>query len=249
MRTLSIWARNNPWKARIIIFICHLLLIASAIFIGRSLLDFDIKISQVVLFIIVIVFLVTAAIYPNRYIYRKTTDLILVLCSFMTVCFLANNYEVRILPGFFPTSGATTLDPSSGKLTAGEILASLSHRDKSTLTRTEKRILKKELRRQVKEYSKAKVAGDKRRSDTALSIIMVIIATIGLMTAVAALACHIACTASEAFGLIVLILGSAGLIIGAVYLIKAINREKKEKPVERPQTKTGAIPNPAGSNM
>jgi predicted permease len=237
MRNISTWAKYNPWKARFIIFICHLLLITSAIFVGISLKDFDIRISQAVLFLTVMVFLITAAIYPRRYVYRKAADCIIALCSFISVCFLANNYEMKILSGIFPTYGATTLDPSSGKPTAKEILASLSHRDKSTLTRTEKRILKKELRRQVKEFAKAKVSGNKKRSNEALSIIMTIIGALGLIGALAVLSCHIACTGSETVAIFLFIIGTAGIIIGAVYLIKVINREKKKNRLSARQLK------------
>src|ERR1044072_1936360 len=152
MRKLSTWAKYNPWKARLIIFSGHLLLCSLAIFIGTSLNDIDIRLSETLLYSTLIVLLVAASIYPKRYFYRKTADCILALCSFLIVCFLANNFEVRILSGIFPAYGATTINPSTGKPTAEEILASLSNRDKSTLTRTEKRSPRKEFKHQRKEY-------------------------------------------------------------------------------------------------
>ena len=112
---------------------------------------------------------------------------------------------------------------------AEEILASLQYRDKSSLTRQEKRILKEEFKKQIKIYAVAKITGNKDGASKAVLIILTIIAAIGLLTLLAALACSLSCNGSDAAAVIVGVLGAAAIIWGTIVLVNRISRGPKKK--------------------
>jgi hypothetical protein len=115
--------------------------------------------------------------------------------------------------------------------TAEQILASLKYRDKSSLTRLEKRILKAEFKKQLKVWTLAKITGKKEEGDKAGLIILAIIGAIGLFFLVASLSCSLSCNGSDAAAVAVLLLGTAAIVLGLIAVIRSINR-KKRKPVE-----------------
>jgi hypothetical protein len=115
------------------------------------------------------------------------------------------------------------------KPTAQEILSSLqSGRNNKSLTRAEKRILKKEFRHQLKVYVAAKIKGDSSGADQALLILLAIIAACGLLYLVAALACSLSCSGSDAAAVLVALVGTVGVIWLLIYVIKQITHAKKK---------------------
>ncbi len=110
--------------------------------------------------------------------------------------------------------------------TAQEILASGKTRE--SLTHTEKKILKKEFYKQLKIYASAIITGDKETSGKAWKIALAIIAMVGLIYLLAALACSLSCSGSDAAAIIVGTLGLTGIIFGFVLLMKRIRRGPKK---------------------
>lgn len=105
----------------------------------------------------------------------------------------------------------------------------MEHRDKKSLTRQEKRILKHELKKQVKIYIKSKLSGEKAEGDQAFLIILTIIAALGVMYLIAALSCTLACNGSDGAAVAVAILGVAGVIWATIAIINRITRGPKKK--------------------
>lgn len=241
MRRLSTWAKLNPWKARFIIIAGHFLLGGIAYFLSMQLVDAGRELSSLFLCCCIGVFIITAAVYTiikkkeknaeNKqyfFIRRKTGDLLIGICTFCMACWVFTNFH-QYLPQFYPASQATSVGPSAEKPTAEEILNSLQYRDKKSLTRTEKRILKKEFRKQLKIYAKAKITGNKLEANKALLIILAVIAACGLISLLAGLACTISCNGSETLAFILFVVGTAGIIWLLVITINAIHRKKKKK--------------------
>ncbi len=254
MRKLSMWAKNNPWKSRGMIVISHLLLICLACFLGIRLIEAEIDLPASVLYVSILTWIGFAIIYPSRsmksvlkekfYARQKTADFFIALSSFCVICYAAN----REAPVPYSQSSAhASVVVMGNKIskdpTAEEILNSLKYRDKSTLTKKEKRILKKEFGRQVKIYVKAKLMGDNDEAGNAGLIILTIVAAIGLLFLVASAACSLSCNGMDGAALAVGIFGTAGIVIATIAIIRRIKRgpkKKKEPEMEENGLKPGS---------
>jgi hypothetical protein len=242
MKKLSAWAKSNPWKARIIIIVSHLILWVLAWNTGTGLLAQNILLPDSFLLVSLIVFLAAALFYPlkrnrtiaNRNVFykkQKLSDFLLAASTFSMILCIANVNDISVL-SVAPASGSiasTVPRHNTNQPTAAEILASLKDRDKSTLTRTEKRILKKEFKVQLKKYVKAKLAGDKKAAGDTGLIILTIIAAVGLLYLVAALSCSLSCNGSDGAALVVALVGTAAVVFGVVMIIRGINKRYREK--------------------
>jgi hypothetical protein len=91
MKNISIWGKNNPWKARLIIAVAHFMLVAIAVLIGVwSYID-DVRITNGMMITVLLIFILTAFFYPIRgsrsmlfgasYHRRKKSDALLLLSA------------------------------------------------------------------------------------------------------------------------------------------------------------------------
>jgi hypothetical protein len=242
MRKLSLWGRNNPIKARLIIIISHIILFILAWFTGNELLSIGINLPGYLKYLIVFVSLLAFITYPSAkrkseykivsyYTRQKTCDFLFALTFFgLIVCLTVSDENIST---FFPDISASTsssVEKNKTKPTAAEILTSLEHRDKSTLTRSEKRILKKDFKKQIGIYVKTKITGEKEKSDQTLLIILAIIAALGIFLVVAALACSLGCNGSGTGAIAVAVLGTAAVVFGLIVVIRAIERKGQKQP-------------------
>jgi|GEM_PF-1531712 len=245
MTKLSGWARQHPVNARIIIAALHVILIALAAYTGTTFIQLGLKLQVFFFYAGVFLFLVSVFIYPFRgqqyynvnkkqlYIIRKSCDFILGTCSFMLVCFVANRYAAKTgtLTEFAAVASSGT--ELKEKTTAATILSSLSYRDKSTLTKSEKKILRREFRSQLKAYTKAKLQKDEEQSARIALIILSIIGAVGLTFLLAGLACSIACGGAEALAVLVFIAGLTGIIALLVFVLKKIKHHYQGPPEKK----------------
>jgi hypothetical protein len=211
-----------------------------ALYIGIALSDYNIHLSASVLYITIAIFMIAAFCYPrkkgparrsaklNDYWVRKVFDLSIATCSFIIFCCLANNESLPAGANSFAASHSVAPGKNNNP-TAQEILSSLSQRDKHSLTRPEKRVLKKEFKHQLKVYAKAKISGNKNGAEQALLILLAIIAAVGLLYLVAALACTLSCNGSDAAAVLVGILGTALVIWLLIIVIRSITHPKKKE--------------------
>lgn len=237
MKNISTWARQHIAEARICIVMLKVLLISAAFFIGNSLLSMKIILSEAAGIVFIFLFVLVALVYPYRqnriskklfYIKQKSCDFLLATAGFLMMIFFVNNRLYSFLsPSNSYASRSATI--KSDPPTAEEILKSLQYRDKKTLTRQEKRILKHEFKKQAKVYVKSKITGHKSEADKALLIILTIIGALGALYLVAALSCSLACNGSDAAALAVAILGLAGVIWATMAIIRRISRGAKKK--------------------
>ena len=235
MRKISLWAKHHRIQAIAFLVVIKLLLAVLAFYLGSVLLNLNVHIPFYVFIIALVALLIAAWLYPSRsrhssisknrfYAWQKSCDFLVATCSFVMIGTLVNtNLPIPGSAVSFASNVVTNTTP-----TAEEILASLQYRDKSTLTRQEKRILKEEFKKQLKIYAIAKIKGDKGGASKTLPIILTIIAAVGLFFLVAAIACNLSCNGSDAAAVIVGVLGTALIIWGAVVLIKRISGGPKK---------------------
>lgn len=243
MRKISIWAKHHIYLARTCIVLIKAALFFMAIYSGKSIAGLGITIpgwfftaSLIVLFITVITYPETQRNNKGKSIYtiRKTTDFVLCLSSFTLVVMLANREQTIWSNSSMPYVFAASIKDRHH--TAQQILASLQYRDKSTLTRHEKRILKREFASQLKTYVKAELAGDKKTAGQVGLVILTIIGAIGLTYLLAALACSVACSGADGLAILILAVGLTGIIWGTIALINYILKRRKTKETSIPET-------------
>ena len=240
MRKISLWAKNNPRTARVYIILIKILLAAIAWIVSRLLFAMDIILPGSLGVSALLVFFLAAMLYPSKdrtiltrkyfYIKQKSCDFTLAACTFVMMVSIINNQQYRIAATALHASSSIT---SNKTPTAEEILTSLNYRDKKTLTKQEKRILKQEFKKQLHVFTKAILAGDKKKSDQTGWIILTIVAAIGLTLLLSALVCSISCGGADGLALAVGIIGLAAIIWGTVVVIKNIKRKEAKKVADK----------------
>lgn len=245
MLAISTWGKHHPVAARLIIAVSHLLLLFLALLLGTWIQQAGWRISPVVVLAACGAFTWACITYPARtrgkkpqgyYTQQKWRDLVLAASSFLALVSLVHDRPASGIAGFFSEAHAATTSWAVGKEknpTADEILASLEHRDKKSLTRQEKRILRKEFKKQVGVYALATIKNDKVAKQSAGLKILAIVGAIGLIILVAALACSLSCNGMDGAAIMVGVLGTAAIIIGLIAVLKAINRKKREKTIQK----------------
>ncbi len=146
--------------------------------------------------------------------------------TFIIIITIVNNQDT-IKPPLLSASFASFIKKPPPK--ADQIIASLRYRDKSSLSRVEKKVLKKEFYKQLKIYAIARVTNDKEKANSAVPIILTIIVAIGLLTLLAGIVCNLSCSGADVAAGIVGVLGLTAIIWGSVVLINHITRRPKKK--------------------
>lgn len=230
MKNISYWASCHVKTARLLIICIKFLIAATAYYTGITLYKMQIILpANIIYSISFFVLLIVIAAYPSKrktaaakkniYIKQKICDFILPLSSFLVIATIVNNSDVVFSSGVY--GSAVIKHP-----TAQQILA--SGKTKEALTGKEKRVLKKEFFKQLKNYAAATLSGDTDNAGKAWKIILAIIAAVGLLFLLAALVCSLSCGGSDALAILVGILGLAGIIWGLVALIKRIQHGPKQ---------------------
>ena len=151
MRQISLWAKQHKNSARFLVILIKITLVFMAYYAGSRLYQIDIHIPGMLLGITCTISICTAILYPSKknnllskdqlYVRQKSCDFILSACTFILIITIVNRGNT-IKRSLLSTVYATVIKRPRPK--AEEILSSLNYRDKSSLTRVEKRVLKKE---------------------------------------------------------------------------------------------------------
>ena len=246
LMTLSKWAHDHLWTARLLVVIAHLLLIPLSLFIGWELHLLNIHIAGTVLFGSVAVYLMAFAAYPHRsergirwnkktfYIRQKTCDAIILGTTVLMIVQLSNEYartgRFNLLQGWQTTAYASL--PVKGKIERKKTFLSLVHPKNTSSTSSrlswrEQRKLIRENWRKVKEYIK-KTDSDDRVSLTLLSIL----GALALLFLLMMLVCNLSCSGQEGAAIAVGVLGTAGIIALFIFLMKRINKKHPTAPAQ-----------------
>jgi hypothetical protein len=243
MKKISKWASVHIYLARTIIVAGHFILCILAYFLVKNLnrLDYDLPPTGIHIIIFIAIFL--CLFYPSKsgikstfsflktYGFRKICDFIFLVLSFITfIFFFAGKTDFNLQDQV--TASTITGDSVHFQYKkTSAILGSLSHRDKHSLTRSEKKVLVKEFRYQSKQWAHSKFKQENENGDAALQIILIILLALGLIFLLSILACSIACAGLEILAVIVAIVGLAAIIWIAAILIGKVNKKKAEKSI------------------
>lgn len=227
MKKISYWAKRHTQAARVLIVCVRLILVALAWFTGMELNKTGIILPySIIYFSSFLLLSIVILVYPQRkkttrtskvlYLKQKACDFIMPLCSFVVIASAVNN---------------TGIASSQSNAYGNFIIKNPARQDihasgntKKMLSRTKKRILRKEFFKQLKIYTAAKITGDEKTSGKAWKIALAIIAAVGLTYLLAGLACSLSCGGSDVAALLVLVLGIGGIVFGMIALMKRIHR-------------------------
>ena len=232
MLKLSRWARLNPWKARLIVVLSHILLVLISIETGSRLQEAGIKVPAIIIYTALGVYILSVMFYPVFkgdshlfYKQRKPMDFLLVFSACVMIAGTVSNPGLSQINLSSSNAAEIKIQPGKHDPRATEILASLEHRDKHSLTRSEKKILRKEFKFQLKEYIGGKLSGNQQRAENAGLILLAIVGALGLFYLVLSLSCSLSCNGNDGAALAVALLGGAAIAVGLIFIIRGIRRK------------------------
>lgn len=235
MRELSYWAKYHPLAARLIIVISRCLLLWIASFLGKQVALTAFDLSPLLLYFFILLFLVACGLYPRQttastYTRRKWCDFIVCLSGFFMVICLTTQLNKPF--AFYQTVRATVplVDTSYHYPEAQRLLQQFKEGEKTSFTRKEKKVIRKEFNHQLLRYGAATVTSNKEAQRNAGVIIVACIAAVGLLYLVLALACTLSCNGSDAAAVAVVVLGTAAIVWGLVAIIRSTRRKKEPVP-------------------
>jgi ABC-type multidrug transport system fused ATPase/permease subunit len=120
--------------------------------------------------------------------------------------------------------------------TAESILSKWKANPSHKLSRSEKRILKKEFFLQMKQLRKSIVQKDMDATGRTLLIIFTLIMAIGAAGLLALLVCQLSCNGAAFAATAVSLLGGVGLILSTIFVIKAINKKYRQSQTNKTNT-------------
>lgn len=242
MKKISLWAKHHQWPARFIIISCFILLTITGILVGILLDDLDFILPSAILSTCIVLYFTGILFYPSKskrrkfnpsllYKTQKKLDFLLAACTFLMIICISNNRFQSLQ--YFPSLQAATVSkptpPADSTIktykTINAFSASLKDENGKSLKWKEK---KKLLREQIRAIKKS---GDMSKGAKVALIILSVIVALGLLYAVAALACGISCNGSEAAAIVVGIGGVFLVILLFVLTIRAITGKKKKKAI------------------
>ncbi|MEP6466349.1 MAG: hypothetical protein ABJB05_08585 [Parafilimonas sp.] len=225
MKKISLWAKNHVFITRIIIVVIHLLLIRIAFFLCNT-IQFNFSFSVFVALALIII--VASMLYPFAkkisYPFQKIILFITSTCFFLITCFfIKDNF---ISDSFQKTFSAVSVPVDSLK-------------NATTLTRSQKHVLKKELRTEIKAYKKIP-RPQRPTAQDALLILFIVLSGIGLLCGLGILVCGISCGGIPALVLISVSAGMGGIGVGLYFIIRKLHKNVEK---ERKQSQTNSFNN------
>lgn len=234
MIKLSKWAAHNPIKSRLIIALCHVLVMANALVSGILLFIFDWELHQGALMIFAILFSLAYFFYPKKnedevlfsysaYWRQKSHDFLLVV-SYSAVITLGFH-------GFLYSKDYTQIpDAPSARLVVNK-----PHQGKEA--KAEKKKLKSEIKEKIRkikqqikhEIRQIKKELKKEKGKKGFLIFLTIFFGVIISLVLVGLSCGLACAGHEGLAILVLALGIPGVVLLMVVMIKNITKDKGPK--------------------
>ncbi len=225
MKKLSFWSRDHKTSARILIVVGYLILNMAGLFLGDLLHSFTGNFNAAIILIPIILTMVGYFFYPdkkNKNVYKnfysrqKLNDGFLVFATFLFLVFAGNKLNEN-----------TRWSQSASALSINYPISKNSVENKTVNTKPQKGTKAyKNFKHRIKALRKAYKESSK--SEKTLMIIGVVLLAGAVGYGLAAVACGISCSGSEALAIVVFVVGLGGIIFGAVKLIQRITRGPKK---------------------
>lgn len=236
MKTISRWASSHSRFAISLIIFLQILLGWLCYQLGILLTEGSWRLPAAIIPVGFAILLLLAFGYPHqqklaahRYAKRKLCDVLIILIG--SVCLTATVNRMDQPPVSGGSALAFTRPP-----TADAILHQWKTDPSKKLNRSEKRILRKEFTRQLKQLRQSIAKKDMDATGRVLLIIFTIIMALGAAGLIAALVCSLSCNGSAFAATAVALLGGVGLILGTIFIIKAINRKYRKSATNQSNT-------------
>jgi hypothetical protein len=215
---LSYWAKENKWKARLILVAAKIGTAIVCLHAGRDLLSSGMVVPEHVRLIGAGIFASAASFYPIRnsiggssnYLSRKLHDAALFTSGALLMIYAGNHYDVKIQQQEFINAESHVSVKSS------ESVFSFAH---ETI-----QVVKTKVKAPLQEPKK-----ERSKTDKIILTCLVILGFMALTFGLGALACNISCGGSEAIAVAVFIAGSGVIIWGLIASIRAIHRPRRSK--------------------
>lgn len=226
LKNISLWGKNNPIKARIIIVLSHLILLLSSIYLGVISYVYDFDLPYEIIPILVSLFFLAYWFYPKKgqrngwqrhsYTRQKTMDGVLIVSSFVILVLGVNRFAVEPIP--LSSAKAHFIVNTSPK----------QQSEKLNLRKTFKSI-KKKLKNDLKELKNSvkRNGTDNPKAHQILLVCLTLLLTTGLIFLSIGLSCNISCSGQGSVATIVLVGGIIASIGIAVLLINLILKKNK----------------------
>ncbi|HMO34037.1 MAG TPA: hypothetical protein PKE63_05910 [Lacibacter sp.] len=214
MKQISRWASRNRKTTRALIVFLYLPLNLLAIAFGKELLRLDLQLADAWWYSALMLTAAIAFFYHTRLPYapRKVLDLALGCCTFLFVSFAANRGSVHVVQ----------MTPGHSAAALSAVYTTENAASVAPVIQADKKSWKKQLRSYIRDTKKKEGNGGK-----GLLIVLIVLASLGLLILLAALSCNIACNGSEALAYLVFGLGLFGIIFGATRLIRKVRKGKQ----------------------
>jgi hypothetical protein len=231
MKKLSIWAKDHPWPARLIIVISHILLFILAWDLGLRTASLDIYLSSFVAKFLGVLFCMACILYPikgvtkgvfrHSYVRQKSADFVVLLTTFLMFTSVFNALF------FSPVAVYWKAEPKVVQIV-----------NKTTEVRENAFPSMKDVKRAMKKYEKqirkdmraAKKRFKQQQNDDGVKILLTILVVVGaifLLGLIGSLSCTLSCNGQEGLAGVVFVLGLGGVITLVVITMKAIWKKKK----------------------
>lgn len=242
MKNLSIWAKDNRFKALVITIILHVILGYFYFYFGALLFLQKIVLPSTLLYISTILFLTAYLFYPiknvQKGIYKKTYfrekqwQLVAMISAIIFLVFIGNHSTRSAF------SQQNLLQEYSAQTIALDIRKKVKVEKKMSrkLIRKAKRQLRKRIRRNVKKLRRTEK--EMTKFERFLAIFLAILGAIILGFLVLVLSCNLVCSGNELLAAIVLVGGSGFIIGGLIAVIRKIALTKTREPVDKKSKKS-----------
>ncbi len=240
MKHLSIWAHRHHWPARFLMIFAWIILFFLAIISGANLMKQNILLSPAVFSTMVVVFLLAVLFYPFRqqrktikanlhYRWQKSCDFLLAFSSFGMVLFAGNQPGI-LFQRYGSLYAATTSPVSLPKDSSAKTILPIKEFSKKMYDADGKLLKWKEQKNMLKQQVKAiKSSPGMSKAGKTMLTILAVLAALGLLLLVAALACDLSCNGSGAAAVLVGAAGTGLIIFLLIAVVRAIHGKNKKK--------------------